>query len=81
MLEYQDSPFEDDSGIVIDELHFYRRNCFTENYLIFNLNETNPQQTETYMDKEEDLLDFCRSVNFDDSKRKGSSNENALNSS
>lgn len=42
-----------------------RKSCFTENYLVFSLNEKMPQITEIYMEKEEDLLDFGRTITFD----------------
>ena len=41
-----------------------RRACFTENYLIFSLNERMPQITELYLDKEDDVLDYCKRVVF-----------------
>lgn len=41
-----------------------RRSCFTENYLVFSLNERMPQLTEIYLDKEDDVLDYCKRVIF-----------------
>lgn len=41
-----------------------RRACFTENYLVFNLNERMPQITEIYLDKEDDVLDYSKRVIF-----------------
>ena len=42
-----------------------RRACFTENYLVFNLNERMPQITEIYLDKEDDVLDYSKRVIFE----------------
>ena len=41
-----------------------RRACFTENYLVFSLNERMPQITEIYLDKEDDVLDYCKRIIF-----------------
>jgi len=41
-----------------------RKGCFTENYLVFSLNERMPQITEMYLDKEDDVLDYCKKVIF-----------------
>ena len=41
-----------------------RKACFTENYLVFSLNERMPQITEIYLDKEDDVLDYCKRVIF-----------------
>jgi hypothetical protein len=41
-----------------------RRGFFTENYLVFNLNERMPQITEIYFDKEDDVLDYNKRVIF-----------------
>ena len=40
------------------------KSCFTENYLVFSLNEKLPQETRHYLDKEDDVLDYCKTVNF-----------------
>ena len=46
------------------------KSCFTENYLVFSLNEKLPQETRHYLDKEDDVLDYCKTVNFNrNSKR------------
>jgi hypothetical protein len=44
--------------------HSKQRACFTENYLVFSLNERMPQITEIYLDKEDDLLDYSKRVIF-----------------
>ncbi len=41
-----------------------QRACFTENYLVFSLNERMPQITEIYLDKEDDVLDYSKRVIF-----------------
>lgn len=41
-----------------------RKSCFTENYLVFSLNEKMPQLTSIYLEKEDEALDYCRTVNF-----------------
>jgi len=43
--------------------------CFTENYLVFGLNERMPQITEIYLDKEDDVLDYCKRVIFNPKQR------------
>ena len=48
-----------------------RRACFTENYLVFSLAEKMPQITEMYLDKEDDVLDYCKKVIFTHDGRKG----------
>ena len=40
------------------------KSCFTENYLVFSLKEKLPQETRHYLDKEDDVLDYCKTVNF-----------------
>ena len=46
------------------------KSCFTENYLVFSLNGRMPQETKQYLDKEDDVLDFCRTVNFNRNARR-----------
>lgn len=46
------------------------KSCYTENYLIFSLNEKLPQQTRHYLDKEDDVLDYCKTVNFNRNARR-----------
>lgn len=41
-----------------------RKCCFTDNYLIFSLQEKMPQLTSIYLDLEDNLLDYCKTVNF-----------------
>ncbi len=41
-----------------------KRACFTENYLVFSLNERMPQITELYLDKEDDVLDYSKRIMF-----------------
>ncbi len=41
-----------------------KKSCFTENYLVFSLQERLPQMTEVYLDKEDDVLDYCKKVVF-----------------
>lgn len=45
-----------------------RRCCFTSNYLVFNLGEKMPQLTQTFLEQEDSVLDYCKTVNFN---RKG----------
>ena len=52
-----------------------RRACFTENYLVFSLNERMPQITEMYLDKEDDVLDYCKRVIFNPAVRRNASAE------
>lgn len=47
-----------------------RRGCFTENYLVFSLQEKLPQLTTIYLDKEDDVLDYCKTVNFNRNARR-----------
>jgi hypothetical protein len=47
------------------------RACFTENYLVFNLNERMPQITEMYLEKEDDVLDYSKRVMFGARARSG----------
>ena len=46
------------------------KSCFTENYLVFSLNEKLPQETRHYLDKEDDVLDYCKTVNFNRNSRR-----------
>ena len=46
------------------------KSCFTENYLVFSLNEKLPQETRHYLDKEDDVLDYCKTVNFNRNARR-----------
>jgi len=41
-----------------------RKQCFTDNYLVFNLNEKMPQLTGLFLEKEDSVLDYCKTVNF-----------------
>ena len=41
-----------------------RKQCFTSNYLVFSLNERMPQLTGLYLEKEDSVLDYCKTVNF-----------------
>ena len=46
------------------------KSCYTENYLVFSLNESKlPQETRHYLDKEDDVLDYCKTVNFNRNSR------------
>jgi len=47
-----------------------RKSCFTENYLVFTLNEKMPQITSTYLDREDEVLDYCKTVNFNRNARR-----------
>ena len=40
------------------------KSCFTENCLVFSLQDKMPQETKHYLDKEDDVLDYCKTVNF-----------------
>ena len=46
------------------------KSCYTENYLVFSLNEKLPQETRHYLDKEDDVLDYCKTVNFNRNSRR-----------
>ena len=46
------------------------KSCYTENYLIFSLSEKLPQETRHYLDKEDDVLDYCKTVNFNRNARR-----------
>ena len=46
------------------------KSCFTENYLVFSLKEKLPQETKTYLEKEDEVLDYCRTVNFNRNARR-----------
>ena len=46
------------------------KSCFTENYLVFSLKERNPQETKHFLDREDDVLDLCRTVNFNRNARR-----------
>ena len=46
------------------------KSCFTENYLVFSLNAKLPQETRYYLDKEDDVLDYCKTVNFNRNARR-----------
>jgi hypothetical protein len=41
-----------------------RKQCFTDNYLVFNLNEKLPQLTSIFLEQEDNVLDYCKTVNF-----------------
>lgn len=41
-----------------------RKCCFTDNYLVFNLGANHPQLTQQYLDQEDNVLDYCKTVNF-----------------
>ncbi len=41
-----------------------RKCCYTDNYLIFSLSEKMPQLTSIYLDQEDNVLDYCKTVNF-----------------
>ena len=41
-----------------------RKCCFTSNYLIFNLSEKMPALTSIYLEQEDNVLDYCKTVNF-----------------
>eukprot|EP00347_Sterkiella_histriomuscorum_P012391 403368756 len=71
-LYYDDQQSNNDDISTIQSSYFQMRKCcFTENYLVFSLNERMPQMTEIYLDKEDDVLDFCKKVVFrPDSNRK-----------
>ena len=47
-----------------------QKSCYTENYLVFSLKEKMPQDTRTYLDKEDDVLDCCKTVNFNRNSRR-----------
>jgi len=61
---------EDESMLVNNEFSFVselleeRKSCFTENYLVFNINDKMPQLTSLFMEKEEEFLDYCTTINF-----------------
>ena len=46
------------------------KSCYTENYLVFSLAEKLPQETRHYLDKEDDVLDYCKTVNFNRNARR-----------
>lgn len=54
-----------------------RKCCFTDNYLIFNLNEKMPQLTSIYLEQEDNVLDYCKTVNFN---RNTANQQNLLDS-
>ncbi|CDW88433.1 UNKNOWN [Stylonychia lemnae] len=61
---------DNDDVQTIQSSYFQQKKCcFTENYLVFSLNERMPQMTELYLDKEDDVLDFCKKVIFQPSSR------------
>ncbi len=73
---------------LVNSLYFsLKKSCFTENYLVFSLNERLPQMTEVYLDKEDDVLDYCKKVVFTSSSANSSPQkrirltENAINES
>lgn len=45
-----------------------RKQCFTDNYLVFNLNEKLPQLTSIFLEQEDNVLDYCKTVNFNRSQ-------------
>jgi hypothetical protein len=58
---------------LVNSLYFsLKKSCFTENYLVFSLNERLPQMTEVYLDKEDDVLDYCKKVVFTSSSANSS---------
>jgi hypothetical protein len=47
------------------------KSCFTENYFVYSLfSEKRPQLTQTYLNKEDDVLDFAKVVNFSRNTRR-----------
>ena len=41
------------------------KSCFTENYFVYSLfSEKRPQLTQTYLSKEDDVLDYAKVVHF-----------------
>ena len=46
------------------------KSCYTENYLVFSLSDKMPQETRHYLDKEDDVLDYCKTVNFNRNSRR-----------
>ena len=61
-----DSEHTDEAKSLVEE----RKSCFTENYLVFSLAEKLPQLTSIYLDKEDEVLDFCKTVNFNRNARR-----------
>jgi hypothetical protein len=61
-----DSEQTDEAKSLVEE----RKSCFTENYLVFSLAEKLPQLTSIYLDKEDEVLDFCKTVNFNRNARR-----------
>jgi len=61
-----DDEIKDESKSLVEE----RKACFTENYLVFSLAEKLPQLTSIFLDKEDDVLDYCKTVNFNRNARR-----------
>ena len=41
------------------------KTCFTENFLVFSLKDVKvPQETRHFLDREDDVLDYSKTVNF-----------------
>ena len=55
--------------VITQESDEDRKQCFTDNYLIFNLNEKLPQLTSIYLEQEDNVLDYCKTVNFNRSQQ------------
>jgi len=70
MASFADTYYEEEgseSKTTFREKHSYfsrGHSCFTENYLVFSLQERMPQMTEIFLDKEDDLLDYCKRIVF-----------------
>ena len=61
----EEDNYSDDEWQLVNTSYFsLKKTCFTENYLVFSLNERLPQMTEVYLDKEDDVLDYCKKVVF-----------------
>lgn len=41
-----------------------RKCCFTDNYLVFSMGEKMPQLTSIFLEQEDNILDYCKTVNF-----------------
>ena len=63
-LEDDENDSENEWQLVNTSYFSLKKTCFTENYLVFSLNERLPQMTEVYLDKEDDVLDYCKKVVF-----------------
>jgi uncharacterized protein (UPF0305 family) len=61
-----DSEMPDEAKSLVEE----RKSCYTENYLVFSLAEKLPQLTSIYLDKEDEVLDYCKTVNFNRNARR-----------